>query len=133
MVDVFTAAQTLSTQYNPEPGEVDGRRRRKRRPVYGESVAAARSHQPIVIDIRHLAWQLQAACVGMDRELFFDAESSLEIIQPVCLRCPVRQTCEDFANENRLVGYWGGKTDKERRRARIRERERAQRAARGRA
>lgn len=128
MADLFSGAQTLSTRYTPEPNEIEGHRRRKRRTVYAEPVAAARPHRPVVIDVQHLAWQLKAACAGMDLELFFNSETPLETIRPVCQSCPVRQICEDYANENRLVGYWGGTTDEERRRARVRERRALRRA-----
>ena len=34
----------------------------------------------------------------------------------VCARCPVPQECLDYAMANHLVGIWGGRDDKERRR-----------------
>lgn len=130
MADLFTANQTLSTHYTPDPGEETGLKRRKRRAVYAKPVGGAVEHQPIVIDVQHLAWQLRAACRGMDRELFFSTETSLDTVRPVCESCPVRTTCEDYANEHKMVGFWGAKTDDERRRDRNRERAQARRAAR---
>lgn len=90
-------------------------RRRRRKNVYAVSVAAAKTPAPIIIDVQHLRWQLDAACEGMDRELFFDPTPQDEtVLREVCADCPVRQTCLDYANEHRLLGFWGGTNEEER-------------------
>lgn len=63
-------------------------------------------------------WGLEAACRGMDPEVFFppgDADVS-EALR-VCRVCPVRQECLEWALSTReRFGIWGGTTEQERRR-----------------
>lgn len=66
---------------------------------------------------RHIAagWMGRAACKGMDPALFFPEPYQGAKGRPVCLRCPVRWECLDYA----LVamergGIWGGHNDGER-------------------
>lgn len=63
-----------------------------------------------------LAWTNEAACDGMDRELFF-AESANEIraAKKICAACPVAIPCLVYALEwDHADGIWGGTTGKER-------------------
>lgn len=87
------------------------------------------------------AWRAHAACRGTDLNLWFPmpgapSASSLERQRvadatAICLDCPVRQACLDYALERTIWhGVWGGLTEHERknlvvreRRARARERE----------
>lgn len=70
-------------------------------------------------------WRLQAACRGIDPELFF---SSDEIVnrqertereaeaKAVCTRCVVRDPCLSYAvAAGERYGIWGGLTSQERR------------------
>jgi WhiB family transcriptional regulator, redox-sensing transcriptional regulator len=73
-------------------------------------------------------WRVQAACRGLDPELFFPittlgkALPQVARAKRVCLRCPVRLACLDWAlHTGQDAGIWGGLTDQERRRLRYRE------------
>ena len=64
------------------------------------------------------AWVDEANCVGADPEIFFIEISSrtartdrnrFESAQRICQECPVQQECLTFAEENDLVGMFGGK------------------------
>lgn len=125
MGNPWTTAMTTSatgTSYL-ETDSLQPMRRRPHRRVYATPVGTARGKQPILLDLRHLRWQLDAACNGMDRELFFSAErDDLAPLRAVCASCPVQQDCLDYANEHRLLGFWGGATETERKRQRRRER-----------
>lgn len=67
-------------------------------------------------------WRGDAACRGLDPELFFPEGSAgpalLEVREAkvVCARCPVRAQCLDFAMRAGVAfGIWGGATERERR------------------
>ena len=67
-------------------------------------------------------WRSQAACLDEDPELFFPIGSSdpallqIQKAKPVCWRCPVVETCLDWAMETRQeAGVWGGLSEDERR------------------
>lgn len=111
-----TASDGTVNQADIEPYATP--RRRKRRRVFAAPVAAAQTQQPIVLDIRHLLWQLRAFCNGMDRELFFDSTQDVEMLRAICASCPVKQDCLDYANQQQLLGFWGGTTEAERKRER---------------
>lgn len=67
-------------------------------------------------------WMDDAACRGEPPDDWFPEGSEWERRAPtqrakaVCARCPVAQDCLDYAMANHLVGIWGGRDDKERRR-----------------
>jgi WhiB family redox-sensing transcriptional regulator len=62
------------------------------------------------------SWTEQAACRGLDPELFFPHGASQEA-RRVCARCPVRVDCLDYAVAHReRYGIWGGRSERERRR-----------------
>ena len=70
-------------------------------------------------------WLYEAACRGVDPDLFFpDGESRVarkrtSVAKAVCGRCPVKAQCLQWALENdERLGIWGGFTAKERRRLR---------------
>ena len=59
-------------------------------------------------------WRLDAACRGMDTDMFFPARGeSLTPIRAVCARCPVRDRCLD-EHLHETHGFWGGMSAKER-------------------
>ncbi|CAN5845155.1 N/A [soil metagenome] len=70
-------------------------------------------------------WGHQAACRGLDPEIFFPLEDTdAEPAKVVCSGCAVRQACLEHALGNReRDGVWGGATERERRRI-IRQRRR---------
>lgn len=68
-------------------------------------------------------WRTQAACRGLDPELFFPPRGNRTATEAkaVCRTCPVRTQCLDFANsypEPERHGVWGGVTERQRRRMR---------------
>jgi len=52
----------------------------------------------------------RAACKGADTELFFStAEADIEQARAMCLACPVRPACAQWANSNdEQFGIWAG-------------------------
>jgi WhiB family redox-sensing transcriptional regulator len=65
-------------------------------------------------------WRSQAACRGLDTELFFPGrgEAAPEAAA-ACASCPVRTECRTYAVESRqLFGIWGGTSERQRRRLR---------------
>ncbi|HJR24233.1 MAG TPA: WhiB family transcriptional regulator [Acidimicrobiales bacterium] len=73
-----------------------------------------------------LAWRRNAACRGLDPEIFFPAlDDDVVDAKAVCGACLVQETCLEFALTVReKEGVWGGATEKERRRI-LRQRRRA--------
>jgi len=65
-----------------------------------------------------MAWRHQAACRGIDPEIFFpDEEAPGDTAKAVCVRCPVRQPCLEWALATReKEGVWGGCDERDRRR-----------------
>ena len=78
-------------------------------------------------------WMRDAACVGMDPELFFPigSQEPSAVVRATCQGCPVREPCLTYSlgsyNTQMLAGVWAGLTEEERRR----ENTRRLRAARG--
>ena len=72
-------------------------------------------------------WHNRAACKGLDPSIFFPAtedEADAEQAKEVCMQCPVREACLEYALSVREKdGVWGGRTERERRRI-IRQRRR---------
>jgi WhiB family redox-sensing transcriptional regulator len=64
------------------------------------------------------AWRQQAACCGVDPEIFHPAtEEEAEPAKAICASCVVRDPCLQHALAYReLEGIWGGTTGRERRR-----------------
>jgi WhiB family redox-sensing transcriptional regulator len=66
-------------------------------------------------------WKAEAACRGMDVNLFFPEPSRngrtiySKKVRETCASCPVRQKCYTFAKTNLERGYWGGFGETERR------------------
>lgn len=66
-------------------------------------------------------WRHQAACRGLDGELFFPRGDTgpwviqIEQAKAVCRRCPVMDSCLQWAlDTNQISGVWGGASEKER-------------------
>ena len=73
-----------------------------------------------------LLWRRNAACRGLDPEIFYPAiDEDVDDAKAVCGTCLVQETCLEFALQVReKEGVWGGATEKERRRI-LRQRRRA--------
>lgn len=83
-------------------------------------------------------WRNEAACRGMDPELFFspdlfetkqEKDEREAVAKAACARCNVRSQCLEYAiKAQERYGIWGGLTEQERR-AVVRRRSAEQRAA----
>lgn len=63
-------------------------------------------------------WRDQAACRGMDTNLFFPerGHNATDEVKAACASCPVAQQCLDYAMAlGDRFGIWGGTSDKQRR------------------
>jgi WhiB family redox-sensing transcriptional regulator len=83
-----------------------------------------------------MEWLELALCIEEDPELFFPvgttgpAIAQIAAAKQVCLRCPVRATCLDWAlDTSQDAGVWGGLDEEERRTIRRARRREAQRLA----
>ncbi len=65
-----------------------------------------------------LAWRQQAACRGIDPEVFYpDGDEHAHGAKTICVSCPVRQPCLEWALATReRQGVWGGCDERDRRR-----------------
>lgn len=65
-------------------------------------------------------WQLSALCAQVDPEIFFVvAGGNPRPAQQVCLQCPVRNECLQYALDLQIdSGVWGGTTPDMRQRLR---------------
>lgn len=61
-------------------------------------------------------WQEQAACLGMDPDIFFPKQGeSTQEAKAVCRRCPVKEECLELClSREEKGGIWGGTSQKER-------------------
>lgn len=64
------------------------------------------------------AWMIDAACTGLDSELFFPRQGERidPLVKHVCGACPVRVECLRHALATRADGVWGGVGEHDRRR-----------------
>lgn len=66
------------------------------------------------------SWKDDAACVGVDGDIFFPGRGeSHEPALYYCRQCPVRAECLEYGLDED-AGVWGGASDRERRRIRRR-------------
>jgi hypothetical protein len=63
----------------------------------------------------------QAACSGMETDMFFKTVYELEIegipiktVRRVCASCPIRVECTEYAFQHEQYGTWGALTQEER-------------------
>jgi WhiB family redox-sensing transcriptional regulator len=63
-------------------------------------------------------WMLRGKCRGMSPSVFFPTDGAgFEAARQICLECPVRAECLEYALVNRIdQGAWGGTSERERRR-----------------
>jgi WhiB family redox-sensing transcriptional regulator len=63
-------------------------------------------------------FMLHAKCRGMNPSVFFPVDGAgFETARRICLECPVRTECLEYALEHRIdQGAWGGTSERERRR-----------------
>jgi WhiB family transcriptional regulator, redox-sensing transcriptional regulator len=62
-------------------------------------------------------WVVFSACRDKDPDMFFPAaKEASDVAVAICMTCPVRAECLDYALEAReRFGVWGGLTEKQRR------------------
>lgn len=62
-------------------------------------------------------WLADALCAQTDPEAYFPARGgSTRAAKQICLRCPVRAECLEYALEHdERFGVWGGLSERERR------------------
>ena len=56
-------------------------------------------------------------CAQTDPELFFPVkgdQTNSRIAQGICAKCPLKVACFNYAVKYKVVGIWGGTTEKER-------------------
>ena len=63
-------------------------------------------------------WMTRAICRGMSPAVFFPTDGAgFEAARRICLECPVRVECLEYALVNHIdQGAWGGTSERERRR-----------------
>ena len=63
-------------------------------------------------------WMDEGNCVEQPPGLFFPSDGvGVEVAKKVCVDCPVREVCLEYALVNRVDhGVWGGTSERERRR-----------------
>jgi WhiB family redox-sensing transcriptional regulator len=73
-----------------------------------------------LVDGEDRSWQDHANCLGVDPDLFFpERGASTREAKEVCRGCVVRQDCLEYALVNaEKFGFWGGLSERERRRIR---------------
>jgi hypothetical protein len=116
--------QRSRDNYAADPERVRARvyaRRRTREPsaVAARRLAAVPEPVPFTGDLR---WLDQAACAGLDTEVFFRQHVS-PAVQELCEGCPVRAECLGMAlafPAVEVVGMWAGTTAQDRRQMRRR-------------
>jgi WhiB family redox-sensing transcriptional regulator len=75
------------------------------------------SGEDVVFELKPQPWMKQANCVGADPALFFPERGAPSSpANAICMACPVRVECLDFAlSINERQGIWGGTSENERR------------------
>jgi WhiB family redox-sensing transcriptional regulator len=63
-------------------------------------------------------WMARGNCRAHPPDLFFPSDGvGVEVAKKVCVDCPVREPCLEYAMENHIDhGVWGGTSERERRR-----------------
>lgn len=79
---------------------------------------------PVIRNFASRPWATEAACKGMDPDLFHPVEADRTgPARAVCACCPVKPECLEFALATRQeYGVWGGLDPDERRKLRRRRR-----------
>ena len=75
-----------------------------------------------------ILWMRRGACRNHPPDRFFPSDGvGVERAKEICIECPVRDACLEFALEQRIDhGVWGGCSERERRRIMKRRRQDAQ-------
>ncbi len=70
-----------------------------------------------MFELTSLPWHAKAACLDYPTSFFFpERGGNFAEIREVCATCSVQGECLDFAlTWNEVHGFWGGKSERERR------------------
>jgi hypothetical protein len=69
-----------------------------------------------VQDIRDRSWMTDAACKGMDTNIFFPERGDMVTLDKaleICNQCKVKTQCREYGEPER-VGVWGGASTRRR-------------------
>ncbi|HEY3140276.1 MAG TPA: WhiB family transcriptional regulator [Acidimicrobiales bacterium] len=63
-------------------------------------------------------WMADGNCASEPPSLFFPSDGvGVEVARRICVDCPVKESCLEYALNNRIDhGVWGGCSERERRR-----------------
>ena len=63
-------------------------------------------------------WMARGLCANQPPEMFFPSDGvGVEVAKRICGKCPVQETCLEYALANRIDhGVWGGCSERQRRR-----------------
>ncbi|MCL4449450.1 MAG: WhiB family transcriptional regulator [Actinobacteria bacterium] len=63
-------------------------------------------------------WMVEAKCRDISPDVFFPSDGvGVEVARRICVDCPVKQPCLEYALANHIDhGVWGGTSERERRR-----------------
>jgi len=78
-------------------------------------------HRQPIVEPREPDWREEAACKGRT-PLFFPPKAERPQARArreaqarrLCERCPVLETCREFARVNHEYGFWGGESEEDR-------------------
>jgi WhiB family transcriptional regulator, redox-sensing transcriptional regulator len=64
------------------------------------------------------AWMAEGNCREVHPSLFFPSDGvGVDVARQICVDCPVKSPCLEYALRNRIDhGVWGGTSERERRR-----------------
>jgi WhiB family transcriptional regulator, redox-sensing transcriptional regulator len=67
-----------------------------------------------------IAWMAHALCRGTNPDRYFPSDGvGVEAVQRICVDCPVRVDCLEYALRHGIdQGVWGGASERQRRRIR---------------
>jgi WhiB family transcriptional regulator, redox-sensing transcriptional regulator len=65
-----------------------------------------------------MTWMAEGKCRDVHPSVFFPSDGvGVEVARRICLDCPVKAPCLEYALRNRIDhGVWGGASERERRR-----------------
>jgi WhiB family redox-sensing transcriptional regulator len=108
--------QTRKTVSEPEDSGYNGGRS-DREPISEPHPVDDGNKGKVLVARKRADFYMDAACRGIDSNLFFPDSDDAEIAKQVCEECSVRWDCLEFALDTKQkVGVWGGATERERRR-----------------
>ena len=73
--------------------------------------------ETFISDYRERSWMEQAACKGMDTNIFFPKKgipSTASLARKICSGCEVQQECKEYGAKEKF-GFWGNTSVMQRR------------------